>query len=80
MSKLSSDEFIERATGWMIDGMAKTYRDPELADEARERASLDGVYTGKSMRLHRMVRLAYLRGVRRGAYSVWEGQQPITLR
>ena len=80
MAKLSKEEFVERATHWMIDGMAKTYRDPKLADEARERMSLEDVYRGKSMRLHRMVRLAYLRGVRRGAYSVWEGQQPVVLR
>lgn len=80
MSKLSSEEFVERVTGWMVDGMANTYRDPKLAEEARERMSLEDVYRGKSSRLYRMVRLAYLRGVRRGAYSVWEGQQPIVLR
>ena len=80
MAKLNRAEFVERATGWMVDGMAKTYCDPKLAEEARARMGLDGVYTGKSMRLHRMVRLAYLRGVRRGAYSVWEGQQPVVLR
>jgi hypothetical protein len=80
MAKLSKEEFVERATGWMVDGMAKIDQDPLLADEARERMTLDGVYSGKSERLLRMVRLAYLRGVRRGAYSVWEGQQPVVLR
>ncbi len=78
MAKLSNEEFIERATGWMIDGVARG--DSALAEDARASVSLDGVYSGKSLRLHRMVRLAYLRGVRRGAYSVWEGQQPVVPR
>jgi hypothetical protein len=80
MPKRSKEEFVERATGWMIDSVSNTYRDPKLAEEARERMSMEDVYRGKSKRLHRMVRLAYLRGMRRGAYSVWEGQQPIVLR
>ncbi len=68
--------YIERVTAWLMPDQ----RDPDLATEAREGMSLDGVYSGSSARIHRLVRLAYLRGVRRGAGAAWEGMQPIGLR
>lgn len=68
--------FIERITGWLMPDR----NDPDLAVQARESTSLDGVYAGKSRRIHQLVRLAYLRGVRRGAAAAWEAQQPIVLR
>ena len=68
-------EFIDRATSWLMPK-----NDPEMLEQAMEKMTLDGIYTGKSMRIHRMIRLAYARGARKGAASVWDGQQPVTLR
>jgi hypothetical protein len=73
---MSRNEYVERLTRWLMPDRD----DPELAAQARERASLDGVYTGKSARIQRLIRLAYLRGVRRGAGCAWEAKQPFSLR
>lgn len=68
-------EYVERIVGWL---MPKD--DPELATRARESTGLDGVYTGKSARIRWLVRLAYMRGCRRGASSAWQARQPIGFR
>lgn len=67
--------FVERATKWLMPN-----NDPVLRSEAEESNHLGGIYKGKSMRIHRMIRLAYLRGCRRGAGLVWDGKQPVRLR
>ena len=67
-------KFIDRATRWLMP-----VNDPEMLELAMEKMTLDGIYTGKSMRIHRMIRLAYARGARKGAASVWDGQQPVTV-
>jgi len=68
------DEFVERLTRWLMP------RDPGLAEQARACMGLDGVYNGTSARVHRMIRLAYARGCRRGAAAAWSAHQPVTLR
>ena len=69
-------EYIERLTKWLMPDR----KDPELAAQARESTGLGGVYTGESARIMRLVHLAYLRGVRRGASCAWEAKQKIVLR
>jgi len=76
--RIDKAAYIEKVTGWLVDNSEKHY--PGLAEVARSGTGLDGVYAGKSMRLHRLVRLAYLRGVRRGASCAWEAQHPVVLR
>lgn len=71
---LDRDEFVERVTGWLMP------KDEKLAAEARASVSMDGVYTGRSSRILRIARLAYARGVRRGASCAWSAQQPVTTR
>lgn len=73
---MSRDAYVDKVTRWLMPDR----KDPELAAAARERSTLDGVYNGKSARIRRLVRLAYLRGVRRGAGCAWEAQQPVHLR
>lgn len=73
---MTKAEYIEKITRWLMPDRD----DPELAAEARAGTSLDGVYEGSSPRIHRLVRLAYLRGVRRGARAAFEARQPIALR
>ena len=67
--------FVKRATDWL---MPKD--DPELKAQAEESYYINGIYTGKSMRIHRMIRLAWARGCRKGASAVWDGQQQVSLR
>lgn len=69
-------EFVEKHTAWLVDSS----KDAELSALVRESPSLDGIYDGKSQKIHRMIRLAYLRGVQRGAGIVWDGKQPVSLR
>lgn len=69
-------EYIERITRWLMPDR----NDPALAADARASTTLDGVYGGKSPRIYRLISLAYLRGVRRGASVAWEARQPISLR
>lgn len=69
-------EYVERIVGWLM----RSKDDPELAERARASTGLDGVYTGKSARIHWMVRLAYYRGCRRGASSAWEARQSVGMR
>ncbi len=68
--------YVEKITGWIVD----FDKDAELAADVRANPTLDGIYSGKSQKIHRMIRLAYLRGVRRGAGCAWDAKQPITLR
>jgi hypothetical protein len=70
-------DFVERAVGWLIDSSPN---DDEIRDAARARMTLDGLYSGKSRRIYRLIKIAYLRGARRGASAVWEGMQPIVPR
>lgn len=77
---LPAKEFVERVTHWLIDAADKNYPSEELATQVREKHDLSGVYDGDSKKIHRLVRLAYLRGVRRGAYCVWESKQKVYLR
>ena len=76
--RMTQDEYVEKVVGWAIDADEKSW--PGLAAEVRAGGGLSGVYTGKSVRLHRMVRLAYLRGLRDGARYAWEARQPVELR
>ena len=75
---MKKNEYVEKVVGWAIDANSK--HSPGLANEARARSGLDGVYEGKSGRLHRLVRLAYLRGLRDGARYAWESRQPVVPR
>ena len=67
-------EYVEKITRWLVDwrGTPK-----EISEAARRSTGLDGVYRGKSPRIHRLVWLAYLRGVRRGASMAWEARQSV---
>lgn len=69
-------EFVEKHTAWLVD----FHKDTELAADVRVNPTLDGIYDGKSQKIHRMIRLAYLRGVQRGAGIVWNAKQGISLR
>lgn len=64
-------EYIDRVTRHLV---------PADDHEARASMTLDGIYGGGSEKIHRLIRLAYRRGVRRGASSAWHAQQPIGLR
>lgn len=75
MTNADKAAYVERLTRWLMPD-----DDPELAAEARASMSLDGVYKGGSRRIMRMIRLAYLRGVRRGAAIAWNARQPVGLR
>lgn len=75
---LKRDEYVEKVVGWALDADERYW--PGLAAEARAAGGLSGVYEGKSARLHRMVRLAYLRGLRDGARYAWEARQPVVPR
>ncbi len=71
-------DYVQIVTRWIIDASVKD--DGALDEAVRGHHTLDGVYRGKSARIHRLIRIAYLRGVQRGASCAWESQQPITLR
>lgn len=64
---ISRDEFVSCCTDWLVRGET-------------DKSTLDKLYTGKSKRIYKLVREAYMRGVRRGASCAWEAQQPIVLR
>lgn len=68
--------YVERLSAWLVDAD----RIGELSAAARASTGLDGVYEGRSQRLRLLVRLAYLRGVRRGVAIAWDAKQPIGLR
>lgn len=70
------EEYVEKITRWLVDWD----KDPELSKRVRESTGLDGVYRGTSQRIRDLVKLAYLRGCRRGASCAWEAKQPISLR
>lgn len=76
--RMKQKEYVEKVVGWAID--ATDERWPGIADEARARSGLDGVYEGKSAKMHQLARLAYLRGLRDGARYAWEARQPVVLR
>lgn len=76
-TKLDKATFVERVTAWL---MRDDKPDRALPVEARASFGLDGVYDGESAHIRRLVTLAYLRGIRRGAACAWEAQQPIVLR
>ena len=65
------EEYVERVTRFLV---------PIDDKDARSRLTLDGIYDGQSLRISAMVRLAYRRGVRRGAAAAWGAQQKITTR
>jgi hypothetical protein len=75
---MTQDEYVEKVVGWALDADEKYW--PGLAAEARSGGGLSGVYTGKSEKMHRLARLAYLRGLRDGARYAWEARQPVVLR
>lgn len=67
--------YIERLTSWLMPKEADPDREAVL-----EHTTLDGLYRGKSTKIRRLIRIAYLRGVRRGASIAWDARQPICLR
>ena len=69
------ESYVARVTSWLMPK-----NDPELKAQAEESYYINGIYTGKSMRIHRMIRLAWARGCRKGASAAWDGQQPVKLR
>lgn len=72
---MEKEDYIAKTVGLL---MPKD--DEALAAEVGASLYLDGVYSGDSPRIARMVRVAYLRGVRRGAAAAWSARQPITTR
>lgn len=72
---MTRDEYVERITSWMTDADG-----PEFSEMVRRSFGIDGIYKGKSRKIYQMIRLAYARGVRRGAGCAWEARQPVTLR
>ena len=65
--QLSRSDYVNRFARWLV---------PETVTES----VLDRLYSGKSHRIHSLIREAYFRGVRRGIGLVWEGAQPVTVR
>lgn len=64
--------FIDRVVGWLMRG-----ENNAIQEMAKDSLHLDGVYKGKSMAIHRAVKVAYLRGARRGAGCAWESKQAV---
>lgn len=50
-----------------------------LDNPERGMSTLDGLYAGKSQKIHLLIKEAYDRGVRSGIGAVWEGRQRIYL-
>ena len=71
---ISKSDYVERLTRHSFIGV-----DPSLVADAQE-PNLDGVYSGKSSRIRRLIRVAFLRGIRRGVGISWESQQPVAVR
>ena len=74
---MTRDEYVEKLTEWVVNN--REYTDELIAD-VKGGKCLDGVYSGSSRATHRLVLLAYLRGVRRGASLAWDAQQKVVLR
>lgn len=66
--------YIDRVTRWLMP------TEPELLADVMRNISLSGLYTGRSRNIHRLILVAYCRGVRKGASSAWDARQPIVLR
>jgi hypothetical protein len=71
MPEESRDEYIERRAKWLI---------PASDTDSWSSMTLDGIYSGSSERIVRMIQIAYRRGVRRGLAAAWNAKQPIGLR
>lgn len=69
--ELDRDEYIRKVVGFLV---------PSSDREAWEALTLDGVYSGASPYVRRLVEIAYRRGVRRGAAAAWSARQPAQLR
>ena len=73
--QLTKREYVDRIVGWLMPKRA-----PEMVELVGDITTLDGLYCGRSVRIRRLIRAAYLRGCRRGAGCAWSAAQPITLR
>jgi len=62
-----------------IDRLSRLYYVACLHDDP-DATTLDGLYSGKSSRIVRLIRKAYHRGIRRGIGLAWEARQKVTLR
>ena len=62
-----------------IDRLSRLYHVAYLHDDP-DATTLDGLYSGKSSRIVRLIRKAYHRGIRRGIGLAWEARQKVTLR
>ena len=71
---MTREEYVNRVVGYVLP------KDPELAKEVLECRTLKGLYLGKSMRISRLLQIAYSRGVRAGASMAWSAAQPVTTR
>ena len=67
-------EFINRVSKWIRGSLSE-----DLLKET-DSATLDGLYRGRSTKIHRLILIAYHRGIRRGVGMVWDAKQPITTR
>ncbi len=65
--RITRDDFVSKVADWIINSES-----PEMQEKARQDRGLNGIYGGKSAKIHRLIRLAYLRGVIRGASAAWE--------
>lgn len=71
----SRAEYVDYFARW---GTERLPEEDKQAIQAKH--GLDGVYSGRSLKIHRLLRIAYYRGIRTGVGRVWEAHQPIGLR
>lgn len=74
--QVTRQEYVDYFSKWIMDGE----RDKSIVEQALSAPQLSGIYNGASMRIRRLIKIAYLRGVRYGIGIVWEAHQPIGLR
>ena len=68
---MDRDEYIECVTKHIV---------PSGDIDSWSSMTLDGIYSGDSERISRMIQIAYRRGVRRGAAAAWSVKQKVTVR
>ena len=73
-AQTTQEEFVKKIADWFLP------KDSELRDTILAHRTLKGLYTGKSTKIHRLIQIAYGRGVRNGVGLVWSANQKVTTR
>lgn len=67
-------EYVDRVTSYVLP------KEGDLREAVLERRTLERLYLGTSAKIHRLIRIAWGRGVRAGASMAWSAMQPVTTR